>query len=468
MVRTGNAELISGLAGNATSGSSSIGTSLTLIQNLRLQEASLDGQLQEMAAKFGPEYPKLAELKASVTAVQASIHSEVARVAARAHNDFMVAQQAEEKTRSDFNVYKAEAEALNNKTIEYQMARQEADQTRTLYDDMLKHLNESGLLAGLHATNISIVDWGKASDSPAKPVILLYLAGSILAGLVVGVVFALFRDVTDTKIQDLREITRELGPMPLCVLPYQKELAALPGDVSWLEKAPLPALDRPNSPLVESLRSLRTSLMYSRTGDAPRSLLMTSPLSGEGKSYLSWNLAIVFAQQGKRVLLCDANLRHPTLHRNLDVDVRIGLSTVLENLTADQGESAVIPVVEVPGLYVMPAGPPPPYPADLLASRRMAELVKTWESQYDLVLLDASPVLQYTDPVVLSSMVDSVLLIARHGRTPLPSLEASYRMLEETQSSSGRKINIVVNGVRAQLEEGFASYLQPERETVKA
>jgi len=470
VVRSGNAELISGLAGTATTGGSvnGISTSLNLIQNLRLQEASLQGQLQEMSAKFGPAYPKLAETRGNLNGVQASIRAEVARVGQRAQNDFMVAEQAETKTRRDFDADKSEAEALNNKTIEYQMARQEADQTRTLYDDMLRHLKESGLLAGLHSTNISVVDWGKASDTPAKPVILLYLLGSILGGLVVGVVAALLRDVTDTRIQDLREITRELGPMPLCVLPYQKEQAALGGEVAWIEKSPLPALDRPQSLFVESLRSLRTSLTLSRTGAPPRSVLVTSPLAGEGKSYLSWNLAILFAQQGKRVLLCDANLRHPTLHRNLEVDTQLGLSTVLGGPSPDHGASVVIPVLEVPGLYLIPAGPLPAYPAELLASRKMAELVKVWESQYDVVILDAPPVLQFTDSVVLSSMVNSVLLMARHGKTPLPALETSYRMLEEVQSANGRKINIVVNGVREHLEEGFISRQQRQREAVKA
>lgn len=470
VVRSGNAELISTLGGNALTGASASGisTSLTLIQNLRLQETALQGQLQELSEKFGPEYPKIAEVRGNLNAVQAAIRDEVARVAGRAHNDFMVAQQAEEKTRRDFALDKSEAEALNNKTIEYQMARQEADQTRSLYDDMLKHLKESGLLAGLHSTNISIVDWAKASDTPAKPIVLLYLLGSILAGLVVGVVGALMRDVTDTKIQDLREISRELGPMPLCVLPYQKELPPMAGDAHWVEKCPLPALDRPHSQFVEALRSLRTSLMFSRSGIPPRSLLMTSPLNGEGKSYLSWNLAIVFAQQGKRVLLCDANFRHPSLHRNLEMDAFEGLSTVLSNPASDHGTSLTIPVLEVPGLSLLPAGPLPRYPAELLASRRMADLVRAWEAQYDIVLLDAPPVLQFTDSVVLSSMVDSVLLIARHGRTPLPALESSYRMLEEVQSAGGRKINIVINGVREQLEEGFISYLQPEREAMKA
>src|SRR6202012_3371247 len=376
--------------------------------------------------------------------------------------------QAEQKTRQDFNASKSEAEALNNKTIEYQMVRQEADQTRTVYDDMSRHLKESGLLAGLRSTNISVVDWAKPSDTPAKPIVLLYLCGSLLVGLVVGVIAALLRDVTDTKIQDLREISRELGPMPLCVLPYQKERPELAAGDSWVAKSPLPALDSPRSLFVESLRSLRTSLMLSRSGSPPRSVLVTSPLAGEGKSFLSWNLAILFAQQGKRVLLCDANLRHPFLHRNLEVDPGIGLSTVLAGLSLDHGASAIIPVLEVPGLYLIPAGPLPPYPAELLASSQMAELVKVWEMQYDLVLLDGPPLLQFTDSAVLSSMVNSVLLLARHGKTPLPALEKSYRMLEDVQATSGRKINIVVNGVKEQPVEGFVLYPQREREAAKA
>ncbi len=468
VVKSGNAELISGLGGNTISGgaSAAMSTSLTVIQNLRLQEASLQGQLQELSAKFGPAYPKLAEVRGNLNAVQSAIRAEVGRVAGRAHNDFIVAQQAEEKTRRDFNADKSEAEALNNKTIEYQMVRQEADQTRAVYDDMSRHLKESGLLAGLRSTNISIVDWAKASDTPAKPVTLLYLLGSIVVGLVVGVVAALVRDVTDTKIQDLREISRELGPLPLCVLPYQKERPALPGGISWVAKSPLPALDSPYSLFVESLRSLRTSLMLSRSGAPPRSVLVTSPLSGEGKSFLSWNLAILFAQQGRRVLLCDANLRHPWLHRNLEVNPQVGLSTVLAGLSHDHGASVVIPVQEVPGLFLIPAGPLPPYPAELLASHQMRDLVKMWEVQYDLVILDAPPVLQFTDSVVLSSMVNSVLLMARHQKTPLPALEKSYRMLEEVQSSSDRKINIVINGVKDQPDEGYV--LSRESEAARA
>jgi Mrp family chromosome partitioning ATPase len=145
------------------------------------------------------------------------------------------------------------------------------------------------------------------------------------------------------------------------------------------------------------------------------------------------------------------------LHRNLEVNPQVGLSTVLAGFSSDHA-SVVIPVLEVPGLFLIPSGPLPPYPAEMLGSQRMADLVKTWETKYDLVILDAPPVLQFTDSVVLSSMVNSVLLMARHQKTPLSALEKSYRMLDEVQSSSDRKINIVINGVKDHSVEGYVSF----------
>jgi polysaccharide biosynthesis transport protein len=126
----------------------------------------------------------------------------------------------------------------------------------------------------------------------------------------------------------------------------------------------------------------------------------------------------------------------------------------------------VIPVQEVPGLFLIPAGPLPPYPAELLGSHQMADLVKMWEVQYELVIFDAPPVLQFTDAVVLSSLVNSVLLMARHQKTPLSALEKSYRMLEEVQSTNGRKINIVINGVKEQPDESYNALY--EREAARA
>jgi polysaccharide biosynthesis transport protein len=473
VVKTGDPEMISGLSGNtilATS-SSGIGSSLTLIQNLRMQEATLQGQIQQLSAKFGPSYPKLEELQGNLNAVQGAIHAEVGRVAGRARNDFIVAEQAEQNTARDFDTDKKAAEALNNKTIEYQMARQEADQSRALYEDLMTHLKESGLLAGLHSTNITVVDPGRPTDKPAKPVALLYLFGSMVAGMFFGAAAALLRDVTDTRVQNVTEISREIGAAPLSVLPYQKEHRGLPAGAHGMAHSPLvllPTLDTPHSLFVESLRSLRTSLMLSRSGAPPQVVLLTSPLAGEGKSFISWNLAILFAQQGKRVLLCDADLRKPRLHKDLQIEAPTGLSTVLTGLSDDFGAAALVTVPGVPRLDLMPAGPIPPYPAELLSSDHMGKLLNVWKSQYDVVLLDSAPILPVTDSVVLSSFVDSVLLIARHQKTPLAALDRSYQMLEAVPSENNRKINVLVNAVREQPAAGHMFYEYLRRESARA
>ena len=261
-----------------------------------------------------------------------------------------------------------------------------------------------GCLAGLHSTNISVVDWAKASDRPAKPVVPLYLAGSILLGLVVGVSAALLRDVTDTKIQDLREISRELA-MPLSVLPFQKERACASPEVSPGSK---------NRPCLHSIVPSRSSsnrfarcarLSCSPAAERrPGPCCSPVPWQGKAKATLAGTWPSSLPSRASACSCVDANLRHPSLHRNLEVDPRYGLSSLLAGTAPDDGRSVIIPVLEVPGLYIVPAGPLPPYPADLLASRQMADLVRSWEAEYDLVLLDAPPVLQFTDSVILSSI----------------------------------------------------------------
>ena len=459
VVKSGDPEQISNLSGNVVASSSTVASSLTLIQNLRLQESTLLGQLQEMKAKFGPGYPKVNELQGNLDGVQQAIKAEVTRVAGRAHNDYIVAAETEQKTLDDFHTEESNAEALNDKTIQYQLVRQEADQTRSLYEDLLRRLKESGLVAGLRSTNISIVDPGRPSDKPAKPMVLLYLAGSIVAGAIVGIAAALLRDVTDTKIQGVREISREVGATPLCVLPFEKQVPVL-SSMSTSPLAGLPALGNSRSLYVESLRSLRTSLLLSRSGNPPKTVLVTSSVAGEGKSFISWNLAILFAQQGKRVLLCDADLRNPRLHRDLGMEnVEAGLSTALAGLSNDgDGGVYIVAAPGVNGLDVLPAGPLPPYPAELLSSDRMTDLLDQWQQYYDVILLDAPPVLPVTDSVILSTMVDSVLLVAWYQKTLLSALERSYQMLADVQTDQNHKVNIVLNGVKQAPSSGHTFY----------
>ena len=442
-VKSGDAELISGLAGNATlSGSSSgVVNSLSLIQGLRLQQATLQGQLDELSAKFGPAYPKLDEIHANLNALDLAIKSETERVAQRAKNDFDVAQTVESSARKIFEDQKQQADSLNGKAMEYSIARQEADQSRNLYETLLSHLKEAGVLEGMRSSNFTIVDPARTPSKPAKPNVPVYLAASLVFGIFLGCWGALVADLRDHRIYDFMDLESNTGHVTFGVLPQY--VAKSPR----LNRGTLMALDEPQSHYVEALRVLRTWLLHPREGKTPKVVLVTSSIAAEGKTTLSLNLAIILALQGKKVLLVDADLREPMLHKKLNITEKVGLSSILSG-QAQQGElPGTVPIERLPSLRVLVAGPVPAYPSELLGSAPMQASIETWRRQFDFILLDAPPVLPVTDSVILSSLVDYTLLVARFNVTERQCLERSYSLLE-MEARPDQEIGVVMNAVK--------------------
>ena len=468
VVKEGDPELISGLFGGGMLASASPGVSgsLSLIQSFRAQEATAQAQLNELSAKFGPGYPKVTEISESLETTQKAIQQESARLASRVKNDYTMAQQVENGARQVFLDGKRQANALNDKAIEYEIVRQEALQSRGLYESLLRRLKEADLLAGLRSTNITLVDPARAPSRPAKPNVLLYIAASLAGGLFVGLCSALFRDAMDTKIQDLPELEAHFGETPLGVLPYHEALygrrrspalrfrsgigSVLARLTTGSSKAStsLAAIFQPRAPYTEAMRVLRTSLLRGSGGPPPKVILITSSVPGEGKSMLSSNLAILMAQQGKRVLLVDGDLRTPVLHRRFHLKTRMGLSTILTKTTDDvfaSASSAPVAIHGMPGLHVLAAGPVPRYPAELLASEQMAELMRVWRREYDSIIVDGAPVLPVTDSVLLSAYADLTLVVARHNMTEQQSLERTCSILE---SQGAQNVRLVLNGIK--------------------
>lgn len=448
-VKSGDAELISGLTGNGMMAAASPGVAnaMNLIQNLRQQEAAAQAQVDTMSAKFGPGYPKLAEAMASLVGIRKSIKEESARIATRAKNDFKIAESVETNARAEFNDEKQQADALNSKAIEYEMARQEAQQSRTLYQNLLGKLKEADVLAGLHSSNITLVDPARPTSRPAKPNVLLFLAASLMGGLLIGVCGALVRDSTDTKIQDLPALEAYIGEAPYAVLPRDNDHGA--------RQEPLAPGILSTTAYTEAVRSLRTSIMRESLTRPPQIILVTSSVPGEGKSKLSSNLAVLLAQQNKRVLLVDGDLRTPTLHQRFNLPTSAGLTSVLGS-EADHIGTARLPVASVMrGLDVMTAGPMSRFPSELLASERMSRLVDQWRHDYDFIVVDGAPVLPVTDSVILSTYSDLVLVVARHRMTERQSLERTYSIL---QSQGARKLALVLNCVEPSSRTYFDYY----------
>jgi polysaccharide biosynthesis transport protein len=436
-VKSGNAELISELSGTTGSGTSQpVNTTLNLIQNLRLQQTTLQSQIATAQQHYGSAYPRMQEMQSSLEKINKSIEDEVGRVSARAKTDYDVALQNENELHAQYDTNRAAADQLKDKTIDYTIQRQEADQSRNLYEDLLHKLKEAGILQGLKASDITVVDPGRVPAKPKKPNVPLFLALSVIIGAFLGFSGALVAEATDSRIQTLEQIER-LGAPLVGILPrYGKDRNEL-DSIRQVR-----TLDAPRSAYSEAVRGLRASLAPITSTETPRVIVVTSASPDEGKSLTAKNLAASVAQQGKKVLILDADLRRPAEKKGLEFSGREGLSQVLS------GEVATPRIIQVegqPNLFVLPAGPVPPNPSELLSSPRMRKLLIELKGQFDLIVIDTPPVLPVVDALVLSELADSTLLVARQGMTPLASLKRAHQMLMSRTSKAN--IGIVLNGV---------------------
>lgn len=464
-VENGDPELISGLAGSSLAGASpAASTSFSLLQNLRVQQAALASQVASDTSKYGSANPKLADEQASLDSINAQINSEIARIGERIKNDYESSQAVEDKMRAVYDQERKIADNQNDKATALFIARQEASDSRALYQTLYSHLKEAGVIEGLRSSNILVVDPGQIPSRPL-PDNLIVLALSLFVGCFLGVSIALIADATSDRIEDIATIETSLQTPTLALLPMT-QVSTRPGLLGGitsnvrrklasgnqdLEVRKVAVLDGPNTAYVEALRGLRTSLLHPRSGKLPKTILITSAVEREGKSTLILNLAASFVLNGSRVLLVDADMRSAGLSGYIGFERKVsglvdhevsGLSDAL----AGSSEPAVItPFPELPGLSVLPAGSNRRYPAELLGSDRMKELVGAWSASYEYVLIDSPPILAVADAVILSRLADTTLLVTRHGRSTQKSLVRAYRTLHDVECTN---VGVVVNGIR--------------------
>ncbi len=463
VVKSGNPETIMGLPSNSALAGAAAGMSneLAVISSLRTREATLNGQLNETLAKFGPSYPKVDEIKADLASTEDSIKDEVQRMRDRARNEFVVAQQVEASAQQVYDSQRRQANSLNDRSVQYELVRQQYEQSRDLYEKMLARLKEAGAMQGFRAPNIEVVSAALAPSEPSQPNIPAYLGGSLAAGLLMGCVMAFVIEGLDTKITDIHGLELLMGQSPFGILPAfeaKKTSWRLSGHTLALPAGEsIAAIRDPHSAYVEALRVLRTGLLATKGGPPPQVLLVTSSTEGEGKSTLSANFAAVLAQQGMRVLLVDADLRKPSLHVLFHSTCEVGLSTILEGkLPVEAVAEVTLRVEQVPNLDILLAGPTPSFSAELLGSGKMRKALDTWRGMYDFIILDGAPVLPVTDSVVLSLEADATLVVARYELTQQQSLDRSLRTLRAHLGPT-RQLGVVLNGI-ARTTDAYHKY----------
>lgn len=399
------------------------------IQAMRQQKATLQAQYQDKLNVYKPDFPAMVQLKAQIDELDRQIKAEIGAVRQSIRGQYQIAAREEASLAGNVNSLKSGVMDLRNRSIQYTILQREVDTNRTLYDGLLQRYKEIGVAGGVGNNNVSVVDAATPPGSPTRPKPLLNLAVAALLGMVLGVLAALLVELLDESIQTPEDIETKLGLTLLGAIPVpQKGMS--------LEQA----LADPRSAVSEAYYSVRTALQFSTPTGVPEVLLVTSSRAAEGKSTTSRIIAQNFARLGMRVLLIDADLRNPSLHRMLGRDNSRGLTNLL---TSGERVGDVVQPTGEPNLSFIPCGPLPPNPAELLGSEQLRVVLTEASTLFDLVLLDGPPILGLADAPILTNAASGVLLVVAAHETKRGPARAALRRLKQG-AASGKILGAVL------------------------
>ena len=433
-----------------------------LLQKLEEKAADLRGQYTEVTAQYGPKFPRAVRLQQQLGEYQSQITREQNRVIERVRTDYNAAVSRESLATQAFARQKEELGRLNQLLVQHNILQREFESNQQLYQSLLQRLKDATVSAGLRSTNIHVVDSALPPTTPIRPRRPLNIALGLLGGLVLGVICAFAQEGLDRSIHSADQVESLLLAPALAVIPLDRSSRpAARGLMSRLQnrrparrqsEVALTVVHRPKSVLAESYRALRTAVLLSSAPAAPKTLLVTSAHMGEGKSVTALNLAQAMAQRKGPVLIMDCDLRKGSVARALDLNVEKGVSSVLTG--TDVLDEALQQCPEQANLWVLPCGPVPPNPAELLGSDSMAELWKQLRSRYEHIIIDSPPVLLVTDATILSNLADGVILVAESGKTPRAALLRTRRILDD---AGARILGVALNKLD-QRHSGYYDY----------
>jgi succinoglycan biosynthesis transport protein ExoP len=436
----------------------------TVLRDLIAKQADLNQQYTEALNQFGPNYPKVQRLQAELKEMGKAIAHEHESVAKQVEVEYDGARKRESLLDQALSQQKAAANQVAEKLVQYNILKREAETNKQLYDGLLQKLKEAGISAGLRSSNIRVMDPALIPPYPSRPQKTRNITLAFIVGLIGGLGLGFFREYLDNTVKTPDDV-EFLSRLPsLAVVPalismngHNRQQRLLKGaqDNGDATRVELVSHERPQSQIAEAFRALRTSLLLSRAGQPPQIILVTSALPKEGKTTAAVNLAVTLAQLGDRTLLVDADLRKPGIAKLLDMvdKKRLGLSSYLAGVSSLEQITYRHPLI--PDLAVVPSGPIPPNPADLLSSQRLLDAISQVRHEYKFVVIDSPPIMAATDAVILSTWADGVLLVVRSGETPKGAFSRARDLLGGVKC---RLLGVVLNAVDTSSPDYYYSY----------
>jgi capsular exopolysaccharide synthesis family protein len=397
-----------GLAPGGTVGSTTEILDSPLIQKLREQESDLNRALADAKLKYGPTHPQMVALKAQMANLQATIATETRKIIGSLHKEAVVARNNEQAIEAKLNDLKVQVGGLNEADVQLRALEREADANRLLLQAFLTRSVETNHQDTNLQPDAQIISRADVPQQPSFPQTKLLLMASFLMAVFVAILLALTVESLDRGIRSAEQVRRLMGVRSLGLVPGLKTWR-------WASRRPEDyVLRKPDSAFAEAIRIMNADLSLMNAGQSSKTVLITSAVPAEGKTTVAVSLARLVAARGRKVLIIDCDLRHPSLHRSFGSPLSPGLVEVL---------SGTVPLEDAlhqdrkSNAHVMPAGKRTPPAAELVGSERMRGLLAELAGAYDMIILDSAPVLAVSETRMLPRLVDKTVFIVRWAAT---------------------------------------------------
>ncbi|PYS32967.1 MAG: hypothetical protein DMF75_10720, partial [Acidobacteria bacterium] len=418
--------------------------------------AELKQHRAQLLQEYTEKYPEVRDLDQQIAmlekqAEQSRAHTESV-VKTNLETRYRQALQKEEALRQAFEKQRAETLTQNEAAVNYRIIQQQIETNKSLLDGLLQRSKENEVILAGTPNNVHVVDHAAIPKTPIGPKRMQAIALAALFALILGIALARYLDYMDDSVRTSEDVENFLRLPALTVIPTignsarRRLLSAMPGSKrNGHQGGPeLLLYGSQRSALAESYRQLRTLVLLSSAGGAPKTLLVTSSQPGEGKTTTVVNTAMILAQTGAKVVIVDGDMRRPRLHSIFDVDNDKGLSGILASKMTEGEMLGCVQQHEESSLYLLPSGRLPPNPAELLGSDQIRSLMSVLENTFTHIVIDSPPVASFTDGVLLSSVADGVLLVVHGGAASRHIVRRSKQLLSDV----GAKIfGVVLNNV---------------------
>jgi len=410
-----------------------------LILQIKSMEVELYKRMSELSKRYGQKHPQMVAIESELKTLNKRKTQEVNRVIASLRNEYQVVLAKENSLKAALAKQKKESLELNQKAIKYGVLRREAESARHMYELLIKRFKETSLTEDMKTGNIRIIDMAEIPEDPVKPKKKLNIFLAIILGLFTGISLAFFFEYLDNTIKIPEDVKQHLK------IPYLGLTPLFSTENKWNLRddtsSELITFNYPKSTASESYRGIRTNILFSSAESAPQIILITSAGPQEGKSITTANLAVTMAQADSKVIILDCDMRRPQIHKIFGIGKEQGISSLLVG-TSD-AEGAIIHT-RIPNLDLIPSGPIPPNPSELLGSTRMTTLLNALRKDYAHILIDSPPSAAVTDAVLLSKSVDGVILVISAGHTARELVKNSIAQFGAVGASI---LGAVLNGV---------------------